>query len=113
LAVLGDETLGEVYVHLDDSPPRGTLRPAVDVTMTSVAALYGSCTIGVLLTGMGSDGTEGFRAIREAGGRTVAQDRRTSLIYGMPRIATEQGLVDHVLPLDQIAGTIVTMIAEE
>jgi two-component system chemotaxis response regulator CheB len=113
LVVAGEDPSGEIHVHLDDSPPRGTLRPAVDVTMASVAALYGPCTIGVLLTGMGSDGTEGFRAIREAGGRTLAQDRRTSLIYGMPRTAAEQGLVDQVLPLEEIAQTITAIIREE
>lgn len=101
---------GTAFVHLDDSPPRGTLRPAADVTMAAVAALYGPRTLGVVLTGMGTDGTEGFRAIRQAGGTTIAQDRQTSLIYGMPRSVVEQGLADQVLPLDEIAPAIVRIV---
>ncbi len=103
---------GEVILRLDDSPPRGTLRPAVDVTMASVAALFGPHTIGVLLTGMGRDGTEGLRAIRQAGGHTLVQDRDTSLIYGMPRAAVEAGLADQVLPLEEIGPAIGRIIAE-
>ncbi|MBN1180270.1 MAG: chemotaxis response regulator protein-glutamate methylesterase [Anaerolineae bacterium] len=100
-------------VRLDDSPPLGTLRPAVDVTMKAAAALFGRHTLGVLLTGMGQDGTSGFRTIREAGGRTIAQDRQTSLIYGMPRAAADQGLVDQVLPLDAIPPAIARVVTEE
>ncbi len=99
-------------LHLDDSPPRGTLRPAVDVSMAAAAALFGPRTLGVILTGMGSDGTEGFRAIRQAGGRTIAQDRASSMIYGMPRSVIEQGLADQVLPLDDIGAAIVHVVTE-
>lgn len=104
---------GNFTMHLDDSPPRGTLRPAADVTMAAVAGLYKARTLGVVLTGIGSDGSEGLRAIRQAGGRTIAQDRATSLIYGMPRSAAEQGLADEVLPLDQIASAIERIVGEE
>jgi two-component system chemotaxis response regulator CheB len=100
-------------VHLDDSPPRGTLRPAADVTMAAAAASFGSRTVGVLMTGMGSDGTEGFQAIRQTGGRTIAQDRHTSLVYGMPRVVAEQGLADQVLALEEIAQAIVEIVSEE
>jgi two-component system chemotaxis response regulator CheB len=100
-------------VHLDDSPPRGTLRPAADVTMAAAAASFGPCTVGVLMTGMGSDGAEGFQAIRHAGGHTIAQDRHTSLIYGMPRVVTEQGLADQVLGLEEIAGAIAAIVSEK
>ena len=96
---------GEVMVRLDKSPPSGTLRPAADVTMASAAEVFGAQTVGVLLTGMGSDGTEGFRAIRRAGGETIVQNRRTSLVYGMPRMAAEQGLAGQVLPLNEIGGS--------
>jgi len=113
LAVRAGDQPGAVAVHLDDSPPRGTLRPAADVTMSAAAALFGPRTLGVLLTGMGSDGAEGFRAIREAGGRTLAQDRATSLIYGMPRIVAEQGLAEQVLPLEEIAAAIGKIVSEE
>lgn len=102
-----------VSVHLDNSPPRGTLRPAADVTMTTTAALFGARTIGVVLTGMGSDGAEGFRAIRQAGGHTIAQDQHTSLIYGMPKVVAERGLADQILPLEEIAKTIQRIAWEE
>jgi two-component system chemotaxis response regulator CheB len=102
-----------VSVRLDDSPPRGTLRPAADVTMASAATVYGAHSVGVLLTGMGSDGTEGFREIRQAGGRTIAQNRETCLIYGMPRAVAEQGLADEILPLDEVAPAIARIVAEE
>jgi two-component system chemotaxis response regulator CheB len=103
----------KVSLRLDSSPPKGTLRPAADVTMAAVAAAFGPRTLGVLLTGMGSDGTEGFQAIRRAGGRTIAQDRQTSLIYGMPRIVAELGLADQILPLDEIAPAIARIVSEE
>lgn len=97
-------------LHLDDSPPRGTLRPAVDVTMLSAVAGYGPRTLGVILTGMGSDGLEGCRAIRQAGGCTIVQDRASSLIYGMPRAVVDQGLADQVLPLDEIPAAIARVV---
>ncbi|MBN1484496.1 MAG: chemotaxis response regulator protein-glutamate methylesterase [Chloroflexia bacterium] len=112
LVLRAEGTAETLSVELDDSPPRGTLRPAADVTMAAVAERFGPRCIGVLLTGMGSDGTEGFRAIRQAGGRTLAQDRQTSLIYGMPRMAVEQGLVDQVLPLNDIAPALVRLLEE-
>jgi len=100
-------------LRLDDSPPRGSLRPAVDVTMLSAVAAYGPCTLGVVLTGMGSDGLEGCRAIRQAGGHTVVQDRTTSLIYGMPRAVIEQGLAEQILPLDEIPAAIAQVVGGE
>ena len=78
--------------------------------MRSVADIYGAGSIGVILTGMGSDGTEGLKAIKERGGVTIAQDRATSIIYGMPRAAVESGCVDKVLPLDKIPGEIVRLL---
>jgi two-component system chemotaxis response regulator CheB len=97
-------------LRLDDSPPRGTLRPAVDVTMFSAVSGYGQRTLGVILTGMGNDGMEGCRAIRQAGGRTIVQDRATSLIYGMPRAVVDQGLAEQVLPLDEIPAAIARVV---
>ena len=63
------------------------------------------------LTGMGSDGTEGFKAIKEQGGITIAQNKATSVIYGMPRAAVKSGCVDKVLPLDEIPEEIVRILA--
>lgn len=97
-------------LHLDGSPPRGTLRPAVDMTMLSAVAGYGPRTLGVILTGMGSDGLEGCRAIRQAGGSTIVQNRASSLIYGMPRAVVDQGLAEQVLPLDEIPAAIARVV---
>lgn len=77
-------------------------RPSVDLLMKSVAALDGSRTLGVVLTGMGRDGTAGSRAIIGKGGETIAQDEASSVIFGMPKSAIEKGNITKVLGLDQI-----------
>lgn len=84
--------------------PRDTLyHPCVDVMMHSVAAAYGKSTLGVMLTGMGSNGVEGARDIKERGGKLIAQNESTCVVYGMPRAVIEAGLADHVSDIDQIA----------
>jgi two-component system chemotaxis response regulator CheB len=80
--------------------------PNIDVTMESVAAFAGAMSIGVVLTGMGSDGARGSRAIKNAGGYVVAQDEATSVIFGMPAEAIKSGAVDQVLGLDDIYSSI-------
>jgi len=99
-----------VVLTLDQAPPIGRLRPAANVTMRTVAAVYGASSVGVVLTGMGSDGAEGLRWIKEQGGVTIAQDKDTSVIYGMPRVAYESGYVDLVLSLPEIASVLVHLI---
>lgn len=98
-------TLGPV-IRLDTNPAISGLRPAADRTMESVAKVYGRHAIGVLLTGMGSDGATGMLQIKDHGGFTIAQDERTCVVYGMPRAAVERGAVDCVLPLNKIASEI-------
>ena len=90
-------------VTLTDGPPVNGCRPSVDVTMKSAVRVYNRRTIGVIMTGMGRDGAEGMAAIKQADGRTLAQDRETSVIYGMPKAAIEAGVVDYVVPLGDIA----------
>ena len=84
--------------------------PVVDVTMESAAQVFGGRAIGVLLSGMGSDGAMGLGMIKKAGGDTIAQDEETSLVFGMPRAAIERKLVGEVLPVEKIAEAIVARL---
>lgn len=79
----------------------------IDAAMATTSLIYGRRTLGVLLSGMGSDGVEGLRVIRRAGGRTVVQDESTSVVFGMPKAAIEAGQADRVLPIQKIADAIV------
>ena len=87
-----------------------TAMPSVDYAMESAARAYGQSTLGVLLTGLGSDGARGLKAIKDAGGNTIAEDQSTCIVFGMPRAAIELGCVDEIVPLPQIAQTILKMI---
>jgi len=89
-------------VMLDKAPPVSGHRPSADVLFTSVAETYGHNSIGVILTGMGSDGASGIVAIKNAGGRTIVQDKESCVVFGMPKAAIETGVVDEILPLDSI-----------
>jgi len=100
---------GADEVTLNQEPARNGVRPSIDVTMESVAANTGYRCIGVVLTGMGSDGKEGAAAIKRSGGRVIVQDEPTSVIYGMPRSVAECGFADKILPLQQITQEIVEM----
>src|SRR5260221_11444080 len=85
--------------------PSDTLhKPSVDVLMLSVAEVFGAKAVGVILTGMGSDGVKGMTAISNAGGITLGQDEATSAVYGMPRVCAEQGVLQKILPLGGIAA---------
>jgi two-component system chemotaxis response regulator CheB len=72
--------------------------------MESVAKFYGSRAMGVILTGMGSDGSQGMKAIHDAGGLTIGQDEATCTVYGMPRACAELGVLMRVVPLSEIPG---------
>jgi two-component system chemotaxis response regulator CheB len=106
---LGVSAQGQIA--LSSAPPLGGFRPSGTFLFESVARVYGASAIGVILTGMGEDGVEGLRAIRRAGGRIIAQDEKSSIIFGMPGAAVAAGLPDVVLPLDAIAARLTTLAA--
>jgi two-component system chemotaxis response regulator CheB len=93
----------DARVELNQGPAIGGHRPSVDVTMQSVAQVYGSRTRGVVLTGMGNDGSLGLVSIRAKGGRTYAQNAESCVVNGMPQRAIERGAVNHVAPPAEIA----------
>lgn len=82
------------------------VRPSVDVLLYSVAPIFGQNSLGVILTGMGSDGTDGIRKLKLAGGKVIAEDESTCVVYGMPRSVIEQKLADYILPIGRIAESI-------
>jgi two-component system chemotaxis response regulator CheB len=94
-------------ISLSQDPPVNYVRPAADVTMFSLAEVYGSKNVGVVLTGMGADGAKGAVAIKEKGGYTIAQDEKSSVVYGMPKMAYETGCIDVVAPLERIPREII------
>ncbi|MDQ3110323.1 MAG: chemotaxis-specific protein-glutamate methyltransferase CheB [Bacteroidota bacterium] len=85
--------------------------PSVSCLMMSVAEVYGKRSIGVILTGMGKDGTEGIISISNAGGYTIAQNEETCVVYGMPKAAVDSGCVNQVVPLNEIGGFLVSCLS--
>jgi two-component system, chemotaxis family, protein-glutamate methylesterase/glutaminase len=92
--------------RLSDAAPVNHHRPSVDVMFHSIAEQVGRNAVGVMLTGMGADGAHGLKAMHDRGAYTLAQDEKTSVVWGMPGAAVSQGGVDRVLPLDEIAGAL-------
>jgi len=129
VACEGDRVVrGHVYIAPEDRhmvvTQSGTLRalcdPAVDgfrpsasVLFESVANVYGRSACGVILTGMGRDGVQGLRRLRELGGRIIAQDEQTCSVFGMPAAAIDEGLADFVLPISLVAGKLMAMVGQE
>lgn len=96
--------------RLNDGPRVNRHKPSVDVLFRSVAQNIGSNAVGVILTGMGDDGAAGLREMKEAGSVTIAQDEKTSVVWGMPGEAVKLGCVDKILPLNAIAGKLMSLL---
>ncbi len=97
---------GRFRFEFDDQPPRLGVKPCADIMLTTMAKSARDQCLGVVLTGMGKDGTVGLTAIRKAGGITFAQDPESCVVYGMPRSAVEAGVVTHQVPLGVMAENI-------
>lgn len=95
-----------VFVTIRDSSTDDRYIPSIDMMMKSVAEIYGAKTMGILLTGMGSDGKEGMLEIKKRGGFTIAESEESSVVFGMPREAVLSGGVNKVLPLEEIPAEI-------
>ncbi len=104
--ILNKSASGTVVAHLSARPFDTVHRPSVDVLFDSAAAVFGGRSLGVVMTGMGSDGLKGARAIKEKGGRILTESEETCVVYGMPRSVVEAGFSDYQVPLNRMAKTI-------
>ena len=100
----------KLEVALDEGERIGGGRPSADILLTSAAEAAGKKAIGIILTGMGTDGAKGIKKIKEAGGFTIAQDENTSLVWSMPHAAIKLGVVDRVLPLQDIPAALLSRV---
>jgi two-component system chemotaxis response regulator CheB len=101
---------GSKTLQITDDPPENNCRPAVDYLFRSAANQYPGRSLAVILTGMGSDGTLGLRLLKRHGCLSIAQDEASCVVYGMPKAAVDAGVADLVLPLDAIAGRILSAL---
>ena len=101
------------YVEVKNGPLVHHQRPAVDVLFRSVAKTAGANAVGIILTGMGADGAQGLKEMKDLGARTIAQDEKTCVVFGMPKEAVKKGACDKVLPIGEIAQTALKMVCED
>lgn len=100
-------------IRISNDPPIGGFKPSATYLFDSVSRAFGSAALALILTGMGQDGVAGLRRVRELGGRVIAQDERTSVVFGMPGAAAAAGVVNLTLPLGQMAARIAGMYERE
>lgn len=98
------------YVQIKTGPRICRQRPSVEVLFKSVARYAGANAIGVILTGMGNDGGEGLKEMHDVGAKTIAQDEKSCVVFGMPKVAIEKGGVDHIVPLEKIPAKIINLV---
>ena len=97
-------------LDVNDDLPVKNCRPSVDYLFRSAAAIFGAGVVACVMTGMGDDGSDGARAIKQSRGRVLAQDKDSCTVYGMPRMVIEQGLADEVVALDQLADALIRSV---
>jgi two-component system, chemotaxis family, protein-glutamate methylesterase/glutaminase len=103
------DVYGDIRILLSTAPPVGAFRPSASYLFESVAEILGAAALGVILTGMGDDGVAGLRVLKARGGRIIAQDEASSVIYGMPREAARAGVVDVTVGINGVARKLVEL----
>ena len=101
---------GSAICSLSDAPPVLSVKPAANIMFLSVADEYGGNVLCVILTGMGRDGTDGALALKRKGAYVIAESQKTCVVYGMPKAAVDAGVVDEVLPLNEIPDAMVRLV---
>jgi two-component system chemotaxis response regulator CheB len=100
----------ETLISISSNSGEYIYKPSVDALMLSVLEVYSGQVLGIILTGLGNDGERGMREIKNKGGRTIAQNEQTCVVYGMPKSVINAGLADKIVPLDEIAGEIINAV---
>jgi two-component system chemotaxis response regulator CheB len=104
------EVLNQQGRLINDNPPENNCRPSVDVLFRSVATHFKGKVLAVIMTGMGRDGTEGVRLLKQGGHKCIIQDEASSVVWGMPGSIHDAGLADEVVPLDRLAAKISALV---
>ena len=103
---------GKPMLEVNDDPPENHCQPSVDYLFRSISKVYGKHALGVIMTGMGSDGVLGLRLMKRLGAQVIAQDKQSCVVFGMPGEAINAGVVDCVVPLSHIATEIVRRVGK-
>ncbi len=98
------------FIKITDDFPENGCKPSVDYLFRSIAEIYPNCATGVIMTGMGRDGTLGLKLMKRQGATIIAQDKDTCIVYGMPKVAIDAGIVDFIEPLDKLAETMCSTV---
>lgn len=97
-------------VSLNQNPREQGVRPCANILFKSLVPIYGSNIVSAVLTGMGADGADGVEEIKGAGGKAIAEDEKSCVVYGMPKAVVQRGLADSIVPLNRISGEILRML---
>jgi two-component system chemotaxis response regulator CheB len=100
----------ETLISISGDTEKYVYKPSVDALMLSVVEVYSGQVLGIILTGLGNDGERGMREIKNKGGRTIAQNEESCVVYGMPKSIIQSGLADKIVPLDEVAGEIINAV---
>jgi len=103
---LRKSSMGNITLDISEQPNTTLHRPSVDVMMQSVISVYGKYTLGIIMTGMGKDGLEGIKMLKDLGGYCIAQNAESCIVYGMPKAVVDYGCADVISPLEKIADEI-------